>query len=82
MLTKVAALSAFASAPLIAATPAMSQLSNSSLANPLWLFAALTALSVGWLRGTRDSTTALYGMLTFSSFPVVFALQIRQPTLF
>jgi hypothetical protein len=47
-----------------------------------WLFAALTALSVGWLRGKWDSTTALYGILTFSSFPVIFALQIRQPTLF
>ena len=47
----------------------------------LWLFAAFTALSVGWLRGRWDRTTVLYCALTFSSYPVIFALQSRQPTL-
>ena len=47
----------------------------------LWLFAALTALSVGWLRGQWNITTLLYGLLTFSSYPVILALQLRQPTL-
>src|SRR5208283_2241528 len=45
-----------------------------------WVFAALTALSVGWLRGRWDSTTALYSVLAFSSYPIIFSLQIRQPT--
>ena len=47
----------------------------------LWLFAVLTALSVGWLRGRWDRTTLLYGLLAFSSYPVILALQLRQPTL-
>ena len=47
----------------------------------LWLFAVLTALSIGWLRGRWDMTTLLYGLLAFSSYPVILALQLRQPTL-
>ena len=46
-----------------------------------WLFAVLTALSVGWLRGRWDRTTALYCVLTFSSYPVIYDLQSRQPVL-
>jgi hypothetical protein len=45
-----------------------------------WLFAALTALSVGWLRGKWDRTTVLYCALAFSTYPVIYALQGRQPT--
>ena len=47
----------------------------------LWLFAALTVLSVGWLRRKWDWTTVLYCAFVFSSYPVIFALQGRQPTL-
>ena len=46
-----------------------------------WLFAVLTALSVGWLRGRWDRTTVLYCLLTFSSYPVIYDLQSRQPVL-
>ena len=46
-----------------------------------WLFAVLTALSVGWLRGRWDRTTVLYCALTFSSYPVIYDLQSRQPVL-
>jgi Glycosyltransferase family 87 len=46
-----------------------------------WLFAVLTALSVGWLRGKWDRTTVLYCALTFSSYPVIYDLQSRQPVL-
>jgi hypothetical protein len=47
----------------------------------LWLFAALTALSVGWLTGRWNMTTLLYGLLAFSSYPVILGLLLRQPTL-
>ena len=47
----------------------------------LLVFAALTALSVGWLRGAWDWLTLLYSILTFSSYPVVVSLFTRQPTL-
>src|ERR1019366_3993740 len=47
----------------------------------LWLFVALTTLAVGWLRGTWDKTTAFYCVLSFSSYPLILALQVRQPTL-
>jgi hypothetical protein len=46
-----------------------------------FLIAALVVLSVGWIRGKWDATTALYAILAFASYPLVFALQIRQPTL-
>lgn len=45
-----------------------------------WSFAALTFLSVGWLRGKFDLTTMLYSALAFSTYPVIYALQGRQPT--
>lgn len=45
------------------------------------LIAALVVLSVGWIRGKWDATTGLYIILAFASYPVVFGLQIRQPTL-
>src|ERR1019366_3582426 len=46
----------------------------------LWLFAGLSALSVGWLRGKWDKTSAFDCVLSFSSYPVIIALQVRQPT--
>ncbi len=45
------------------------------------LFAAGVALSIGWLRGKWDKRTVLYGLLAFASYPVIDALQMRQPTL-
>jgi len=48
----------------------------------LSLFAALVALSIPWIRGKWDRKTLLYIVLTFSSYPVILALQMRQPTLF
>jgi hypothetical protein len=45
-----------------------------------WLLAVLALLSVGWLRGKWDKITALYCVLGFSSYPVILALQVRQPT--
>lgn len=45
------------------------------------LIAALVLLSVGWLRERWDQTTGLYVTLAFASYPLVFGLQIRQPTL-
>ncbi len=47
----------------------------------LCLMATLVALSIGWLRGAWDRTTILYVFLAFSSYPVIVALQMRQPTL-
>jgi hypothetical protein len=44
------------------------------------LIAALVVLSVGWIRGKWDETTGLYVILAFASYPLVFGLQIRQPT--
>jgi len=44
-------------------------------------FAALLALSVGWLRAKWDGRTALYTVLTFASYPTIFALQECHPTL-
>jgi hypothetical protein len=46
------------------------------------LFGGLTALSVPWLRQQWDRRSAIYVLLLFSSYPVVVALQMRQPTLF
>lgn len=43
-------------------------------------FALIIALSVGWLRGCWDSTALLYCILAFASYPVIIALQMRQPT--
>jgi hypothetical protein len=45
-----------------------------------WMFATLTVLSVGWLRGKWDRTTVLYCGLAFSTFLVIYPLQVRQPT--
>jgi len=47
----------------------------------LWLFAALVALSVGWLRAKWDGRTVLYTILALASYPVIIALQMRQPTI-
>ena len=46
-----------------------------------WVFALLAALSVGWLRGTWDRDTAVYCILFFASYPLILALQVRQPTI-
>ena len=53
------------------------------LANRLMfaLIAVLLVASVGWIRGRWDGTTALYAVFLLASYSVVFALQIRQPTL-
>ncbi len=45
-----------------------------------WLLATLTALSIGWLREKWDGPTVLYCALAFSTYPVIYALQGRQPT--
>lgn len=47
----------------------------------LGLFVAIVPLSIGWLRGKWDGTTALYSLLAFACYPVIIALQMRQPTL-
>jgi len=47
----------------------------------LSLFASMVALSIGWLRRKWDTSTATYALLAFSSYPVINALQMRQPTL-
>ena len=47
----------------------------------LCLFAAIVVVSVGWLRRKWGRTTALYGLLALASYPVINALQMRQPTL-
>jgi len=47
----------------------------------LCLFAAMVVLSIGWLRRRWDSTAVLYVILAFASYPVIIALQMRQPTL-
>ena len=39
------------------------------------------ALLVGWLRAAWDGKTALYTILTFASYPTIFALQECHPTL-
>jgi hypothetical protein len=41
----------------------------------------LALLSVGWLIGKWDYDTALYSLLFFSSYPLIIALQVRQPTI-
>ena len=46
-----------------------------------WLFATFTALAVGWLRGKWNQGTVLYCLLTFSSYPVIYDIRSRQPTL-
>jgi len=45
------------------------------------IMAALIFLCVGWLRGVWTPTTILYVLFTFSSYPVIVGLQMRQPTL-
>ncbi len=45
------------------------------------LIGALVVLSVGWIRGKWDAVTGLYIIFAFASYPLVFGLQIRQPTL-
>ena len=45
-----------------------------------FLITALVVLSVGWIRGKWDRITGLYIILAFASYPLVFGLQIRQPT--
>ena len=46
------------------------------------LLGGMTAVSVPWLRRRWDRRSAIYVLLLFSSYPVVVALQMRQPTLF
>jgi hypothetical protein len=46
-----------------------------------WLFIAIVLLSVGWLRERWDWTTVLIGTLCLSTYPVIFAIQSRQPTI-
>lgn len=46
-----------------------------------WAFGALVVLSVGWTRGKWDRRTALYAALALGTYPVIFSLQSRQPTL-
>lgn len=45
------------------------------------LFAALTLLSIGWLRHRWDWSTVFYCAFTASGFPIVYDLCSRQPTL-
>jgi hypothetical protein len=45
------------------------------------LFVAIVALSTAWLRGAWDRATLLYGVLVLASYPVIVALQMRQPTI-
>lgn len=47
-----------------------------------WIMTGLALASVGWLRGKWDRNTVLYVLLALSSYPLILALQIRQPTLF
>jgi uncharacterized membrane protein len=47
-----------------------------------WLLVILTGLSVGWWRGRWDRVTVICAVLTFASYPILFGLQLRQPTLF
>jgi hypothetical protein len=47
----------------------------------LCFFMLLVALLVGWLRAEWDGRTALYTILTFASYPTIFALQECHPTL-
>ena len=53
-----------------------------SVANVIvfWLYAALVVLLVGWIRGKWDRTTLLYVALCFCSYPILYDLQTRQPT--
>jgi hypothetical protein len=46
-----------------------------------FLFLICTVLAVGWWRERWDRTTILYCLLTLASYPVIFAWQLRQPTL-
>src|SRR5579862_9631078 len=48
----------------------------------LCLFSSLIALSVGWMRQQWDGRTYLYILLAFSTYPIIVAMQMRQPTLF
>lgn len=45
------------------------------------IFAALTILSVGWLRRRWDWTTVLYCAFALSGFPIIYDLRSRQPAL-
>jgi hypothetical protein len=47
----------------------------------LLIMAALVLLATGWYRVAWDTTTALYAIFAFASYPVIVALQMRQPTL-
>ena len=47
----------------------------------LFLMTVLITASIGWLRGIWDGATILYCILAFGSYPIIVALQMRQPTL-
>jgi hypothetical protein len=70
--------------PVYAALPVMPlELVNFRVANQIafWLFIALVPLSVGWLRERWDWTTVVIGALSLATYPVIFAIQSRQPTI-
>ena len=46
-----------------------------------WAFGVLLVLSIGWTRGKWDCRTALYAVLALGTYPAIFSLQTRQPTL-
>jgi hypothetical protein len=45
------------------------------------LFIAIVISSVGWMREKWDSRTALYCVLAFTTYPVLYSLRLRQPTI-
>ena len=70
--------------PLYAAFPYLPfGLMSFEAANRIVFFAlaALAVLSVGWLGGSWNRDTLMYCVLFFASYPLILALQVRQPTL-
>lgn len=70
--------------PLPAILPVIPlQIFNFETANAIVFVAFLFSIPmcVGWIRGKWDQRTALYSILALSTYPIVFVVQTRQPTL-
>jgi hypothetical protein len=54
-----------------------------SIANRIafWAFAGLLICSLAWARGVWNHKTALWIMLALGSYPIIFSIQSRQPTI-
>jgi hypothetical protein len=46
-----------------------------------WVFAGLLIFSLAWTRGIWDHKTVLWTILALGTYPIIFSIQSRQPTI-